>query len=208
LAALRAFDPAGEVSLLCLEADRQLAGVLPIRRERSYYGRPLPHWRNWLHTNAFLGVPLVAPGFEQAFWRELLAWCDAHAGSAMFLHLAEMPLHDPLFGALRDVLAEQRRPSALVHRYERALLRSGLSPQEYYEQNINKKRRKELSRRHKRLAERGDPVIEDRSDAAGIDAWLDEFLALEHAGWKGEAGSALASRPETEALFREAMREG
>jgi CelD/BcsL family acetyltransferase involved in cellulose biosynthesis len=207
LAALRAFDPAGEVSLLCLEADGQLAGVLPMKRERSYYGRPPPHWRNWLHANAFLGVPLVAPGFEQAFWRKLLAWCDAHAGSAMFLHLAEMSLHDPLFGALRDVLAEQRRPSALVHRYERALLRSGLSPQEYYEQSINKKRRKELSRRHKRLAERGDLVIERRSDAAGIDSWLDEFLTLERAGWKGQAGSALASRPETEALFREAMRE-
>jgi CelD/BcsL family acetyltransferase involved in cellulose biosynthesis len=207
LAALRAFDPTGEVSLLCLEADGQLAGVLPVRRERSYYGRPLPHWRNWLHANAFLGVPLVAPGFEQAFWRELIAWCDAQAGGALFLHLAEMPLHGPLFGALRGVLAEQRRPAALVHRYERAMLQSGLSPQEYYEQSISKKRRKELSRRYKRLAECGDLAIERRMDAADIDPWLDEFLALERAGWKGKAGSALASRPETEALSREAMRE-
>jgi CelD/BcsL family acetyltransferase involved in cellulose biosynthesis len=207
LAALRAFDPTGEVSLLCLEADGQLAGVLPVRRERSYYGRPLPHWRNWLHANAFLGVPLVAPGFEQAFWRELIAWCDAQAGGALFLHLAEMPLHGPLFGALRGVLAEQRRPAALVHRYERAMLQSGLSPQEYYEQSISKKRRKELSRRYKRLAECGDLAIERRIDAADIDPWLDEFLALERAGWKGKAGSALASRPETEALSREAMRE-
>jgi CelD/BcsL family acetyltransferase involved in cellulose biosynthesis len=207
LAALRAFDPAGEVSLLCLEADGQLAGVLPVRRERSYYGRPLPHWRNWLHANAFLGVPLVAPGFERAFWRELIAWCDAQAGGALFLHLAEMPLHGPLFDALRGVLAEQRRPAALVHRYERAMLQSRLSPQEYYEQSINKKRRKELSRRYKRLAECGDLAIERRIDAADIDPWLDEFLALERAGWKGKAGSALASRPETEALSREAMRE-
>jgi CelD/BcsL family acetyltransferase involved in cellulose biosynthesis len=208
LAALRAFDPSGKVSLLCLEADGQLAGVLPVRQERSYYGRPLPHWRNWLHANAFLGVPLVARGFEQAFWRELLAWADEYAAGALFLHLAEMPLHGPLFGALRAVLAEQRRPAALVHRHERAMLRSGLSPQEYYQQSINKKRRKELSRLYKRLAERGDLVIERKADAAGIDAWLDEFLALERAGWKGQAGSALECQPETEALFRDAMREG
>jgi CelD/BcsL family acetyltransferase involved in cellulose biosynthesis len=208
LAALRAFDPSGKVSLLCLEADGQLAGVLPVRQERSYYGRPLPHWRNWLHANAFLGVPLVARGFEQAFWRELLAWADDYAAGALFLHLAEMPLHGPLFGALRAVLVEQRRPAALVHRHERAMLRSGLSPQEYYQQSINKKRRKELSRLYKRLAERGDLVIERKADAAGIDAWLDEFLALERAGWKGQAGSALACQPETEALFRDAMREG
>ncbi|MEP6868881.1 MAG: GNAT family N-acetyltransferase, partial [Novosphingobium sp.] len=33
----------------------------------------------------------------------------------------------------------------------------------------------------------------------------DEFLTLEAAGWKGAAGSALASNADTEALFRDAM---
>src|SRR5690606_6454266 len=67
LPALRAFDPAGKVKLLCLEVAGQLAGLMPIGRATSYYGHPLPHFANWLHGNAFLGAPLVARGFERAF---------------------------------------------------------------------------------------------------------------------------------------------
>ncbi|MEO0063353.1 MAG: hypothetical protein RLZZ08_1913, partial [Pseudomonadota bacterium] len=62
LPALRSFDPDGAVQVLCLEADGQLAGLLPIHRSNRYYGHPLPHWRSWLHDNAFLGTPLVTPG--------------------------------------------------------------------------------------------------------------------------------------------------
>src|SRR5205085_5907351 len=108
--ALRGFDPGGKFALLCLEADGQLAGLLPVHREARYYGHPLPNLCGWQHANAFLGTPLVARGFETLFWRELLAWCDANAGRALFLHLADMPAEGPLAEALRRVAAEQRRP--------------------------------------------------------------------------------------------------
>ena len=87
LPALRALDPDGAVKLLCLEAGGQLAGLVPVRRASRYYGHPVPHIANWLHGNAFCGAPLVAKGFESAFWRELLAWCDGQPGGALFLHL-------------------------------------------------------------------------------------------------------------------------
>src|SRR6478736_9980453 len=80
LPSLGVFDPDGQVELLWFEAQGELVGVLPLRRERRYYGHPLPHWRNWLHSNMFLGSPLVAQGFEDTFWREVLAWCDRHTG--------------------------------------------------------------------------------------------------------------------------------
>ena len=38
-----------------------------------------------------------------------------------------------------------------------------------------------------------------------ITPWCDAFLALEQAGWKGRAGSALGCDPRTEAFFREAL---
>ena len=205
LPALRAFDPAGKVRLLCLEAGGQLAGVLPVRGNARYYGHPLPHWSNWLHANAFLGAPLVAQGFENAFWRAMLEWTDRRAGPNAFLHLAQMPLDGPMFVALREVLEGQDRPAALVNRYERAMLRSELSPVQYFEQSLSPKRRKELRRREKRLAEQGELVVERHTDAAGMDGWIEEFLALERAGWKGLAGSALASQAGTEEMFRDMM---
>jgi CelD/BcsL family acetyltransferase involved in cellulose biosynthesis len=205
LPALRGFDPAGKVALLCLEADGQLAGLLPIRREARYYGHPLPHLRGWQHANAFLGTPLVARGFETLFWRELLAWCDTSAGRALFLHLANLPAEGPLADTLRAVVAERRRPIATVMREERALLGSGLAPEDYWEQSLSAKKRKELRRQHKRLAEEGELAVERLTGMESVAAWAQEFLALERRGWKGAAGSALASDPRTETLFLEAL---
>jgi CelD/BcsL family acetyltransferase involved in cellulose biosynthesis len=205
LPSLRAFDPAGKIELLCVECNGELVGLLPIRRERDYYGRPLPHWRNWLHPNAFVGAPLVARGCEDAFWRELLGWCDAHAGPALFLHLAQMPTDGPLHRALAALLADRDRPAATVLREERAMLRSALDPAEYFDGAVNAKKRKELRRQHRRLEEEGELTTERTTGAPGVAAWAAEFLALEHAGWKGHAGSALASDPGTARLFVEAL---
>jgi CelD/BcsL family acetyltransferase involved in cellulose biosynthesis len=205
LPSLRACDPAGKVELLCLEANGELVGLLPLRRERDYYGRPLPHWRNWLHPNTFLGAPLVARGCEDAFWRELLGWCDAHAGPALFLHLAQMPADGPLHCALAAVIADGPRPATTVLREERAMLLSSLDPEEYFDRSLTAKKRKELRRQHRRLEEEGALTTERSTSAAGVAAWAAEFLALEQAGWKGKAGSALASDPVTARLFVEAL---
>ena len=205
LPALRAFDPDGEVTLLCLEAGGQLAGVLPVVRKARYYGYPVRHWSNWLHGNAFVGAPLVAQGFERAFWRELLAWCDAHPGDALFLHLAQMPAEGPLHDALMQVLAEQDRHGTTVMREERAALQSTLSPAAYLEESLSGKKRKELRRQHRRLAEEGELAVERTSGTENLAAWTDEFLALEEAGWKGEQGSALGCDPYTAALFRSSL---
>jgi CelD/BcsL family acetyltransferase involved in cellulose biosynthesis len=191
--------------LLRFEVDGEWLGLLPIRRERRYYGRPIPHLGNWVHPNCFLGAPLVAQGMERDFWRVLLAWADAKPGLALFLHLSHFPLGSALDTGLRDVLAEQQRHEALVHHEERALLSSDLSPDDYWQEALNGKKRKELRRQHSRLAELGTLAVERRDDDVGIAVWTENFLALEAAGWKGRAGSALAARPSTAALFSDAL---
>ncbi len=205
LPALRAFDPDGEVTLLCLEAGGQLAAVLPVVRKARYYGHPVRHWSNWLHGNAFVGVPLVAQGFERAFWRELFAWCDGHPGGALFLHLSQMPADGPLHDALMQVLAEQRRQGTTVMLEERALLQSTLSPEAYLEESLSGKKRKELRRQHRRLAEEGELAVERTCGSEHLADWTDEFLALERSGWTGAQGSALACDPATAGLFRDAL---
>ena len=205
LPALRAFDPEGRVQLLRFELDGTLAGILPLAREMRYYRHLLPQWCNWTHANCFLGAPLVAQGLEIYFWRALFGWADRHAGHALFLHLTQLPLDGPLHEAMREVLAEQRRPAALVHRETRAMLASDSSPEAYLEQALSVKKRKELRRQHRRLSELGDLHFERRTDAEGIADWTEEFLWLEASGWKGRAGSALASIAGTTALFTRAL---
>ena len=205
LAALRALDSAGTVNVLRFEAGGELAGILPLRRESRYYGWPIPHLAAWVHSNCFQGAPLVARGLEREFWRGLLGWADANAGRALFLHLAQMPLEGPLYHALQVVLAEQGRLAAVVQHEQRAMLASGQSAEAYYEQSLSGKKRKELRRQHARLSELGIVEITRQCDDAGLARWLEEFLALEHSGWKGTKGSALASHQTTLQLFREAL---
>lgn len=205
LPALRALDPQGSVSILRVEADGDLIGLLPVRHERSYYGRPIPQLCGWIHGNCFLGCPLVATGLEKAFWRALLDWADREGGASLFLHLSTLPLEGPLHAALKDVLAEQDRLAGLVFREERAMLASDLAPQAYFEESLSGKKRKELRRQFARLSELGEVRFERSRNDNGLSSWIEQFLALEHSGWKGTAGSALASHQATMHLFKEAL---
>lgn len=208
LPGLRAWDRQGNVELVRFEVNGSLAGLVPISREPRYYGRPIPHRAIWTHPNAFLGVPLVAAGHERAFWLALLGWLDRNPGLGLFLHLYDMPLDGPLHQALSDVLAEQKRTCALVHRMERAMLKSDAAPEDYFAAALTGKKRKELRRQLARLGESGEIAFHREAGEEGLAAWIEDFLALEAAGWKGKAGSAMLSQPETAAIFREALSGG
>lgn len=205
LPALRAHDPAGKVCLLRAECDGELVAIMPLARLPRYYGKPIPHWSAWMHGNCFLGAPLVAKGHEAAFWQALLDWADAHAGSGLFLHLPHLPLDGPSHRALSATCAQQGRLAGLVHREERAMLAADLAPEAYLEAALTGKKRKELRRQFARLSELGQLTIRHSRDDAGLAQWIEDFLALEHSGWKGSAGSALASHHTTAQLFREAL---
>ena len=185
--------------------DDALIGIMPLLSQRQYAGLPIAHVQNWQNHNAFLGAPLVRKGAERQFWAALLCQLDGNTQNGLFLHLSGLPTKGPLAAALEaQCLAEQRR-FALVHCEERALLERGLSPEAYWEANVRSKKRKELRRQHKRLAEEGTLTFERSNGSAGLDRWIADFLALEKAGWKGENGSALDCADETRSLFRKAL---
>ena len=202
---LRLFDPDQRISLATLVVDGRLVALLPLERSTNYHGRRMPHFALWQHDNIFCGEPLIAPGHAVAFWDDLLAWCDRHAGAALFLHAACLPADGESHAALAELATRGGRSIAPVRTFRRAALRRGRCPQDHLEATLERKRIKELARKRRRLEEQGDFVFSRHTDATGIDQWIAEFLALESAGWKGAEGSALASAPQTEALFREAV---
>lgn len=205
LPGLRQFDPDGQIALAHLVVHGRLVGLLPICTARTYHRRPLPHLAGWQHANSFCGEPLIAPGYEEAFWSALLAWGDQADGYALFLHMGDLPAEGAVLEALRRVAARDGRTVRTVHREERAVLVHGPSPQAHLAAAASKKRRKEFARRRRRLEDQGDVRVERSDNGQGIEAWIADFLALERAGWKGNEGSALACDPRTEFLFRESL---
>ena len=185
--------------------DGDLAGLLPIVRSAAYYGHIITHATGWLHDNAFCGTPLIAAGHEAAFWRTMLAHFDRSARRALFLHLPLLPAEGPAAAALDRVLAEAGRAHYLAADQTRALLTGSASPADYLAAAMTPKKRKELRRQRNRLAELGALTFERCDDASGLADWIGEFLTLESAGWKGKAGSALASAPETREFFTAAL---
>ncbi|MFN4020483.1 MAG: GNAT family N-acetyltransferase [Erythrobacter sp.] len=196
---------AGRIMVKAWFHDGRLSGLMPVVRRARYYGHRVPHASGWLHANAFCGVPLVAAGLEEDFWRALLAHFDRTARRALFLHLPLLPAGGPVDAALERVLAAGKRAHYRVAEENRALLTGALSAAEYLERAMSAKKRKELRRQHNRLAEEGALAFERLEGEAGIAEWTREFLALEAAGWKGEAGSALASAADTCALFTQSL---
>lgn len=194
------------VTIKAVFMDGSLCGLYPLLRAARYYGYPLLHATGWLHANAFCGTPLVARGHEYAFWSALLAHFDRAARLAMFLHVPRLPSDGPVGKALEEVLARQGRARHVVRREVRAMLASDLDAQDYLEAAMSAKKRKELRRQQKRLADLGKVSFERRADAEDLDEWSAEFLALEASGWKGAAGSALASSTDTGAFVTNALR--
>lgn len=203
--ALKHFHGGSRLALYTLVDKGRLRGLMPVEKSPRYYGYPIPHTATWLHANAFCGAPLVAQGYEQAFWHAVLSRLDKKPARALFFHTPNLPADGPTAQALATLAARDGRHCLEVASEERAMLNTQLSPEEYLDQSLTKKRRKELRRLFTRLAECGELRLEQRDDATSIDEWTCEFLTLESAGWKGEAGSALDTAEPTRKFFKEAL---
>jgi CelD/BcsL family acetyltransferase involved in cellulose biosynthesis len=204
-AGIRHLLPDGPCPIVGVWRGAALIGLLPVRIERRYGRTPVAHVQNWAHHQCFLGTPLIRRGEETAFWTELLKALDDAPWARGFFHMTGLVEDGPVHRGLAEAAALLGRPCPIVHRSSRALLESSLSPDAYFAQAVRKKKRKELARLSARLRELGEVTISRAGSAEETERCCDEFLALEAAGWKGRAGSALASQPAKSAFFREAV---
>lgn len=204
--ALHLLDPERQARLVLVRdgSDGPVIGIMPLAPAANYGRIPLRHVTGWTHHNHFHGAPLVRAGFEKLFWLILLGWCDAAPWARTLVHVPRLTEGGPLHRALVDVARMRGGGAEVVHREERALLESNLSPEEYWDAAVRAKKRKELRRQANRLAEQGAGAVQFRrwQPAEAIDPWIDAFLDLEARGWKGRAKSALASQSDTQAWFR------
>jgi CelD/BcsL family acetyltransferase involved in cellulose biosynthesis len=182
-----------------------LIGLMPVAMASRHGRLPLVNITNWIHRHCFFGAPLIRRGAEQAAWSGFFAQMDAMPGGGHFLHLSGIDAAGANAAAIEAVCFAQGRPFVEIQRYDRALLRTDLSADAYWETHVRAKKRKEIRRLQKRLAELGTVESRMLGSAADLLQWSDDFLALEASGWKGAEATALACKPGDTAFFHEAV---
>lgn len=189
-----------DVTLVVVREDDDWLGCVPVRRLGRWRRIPFPCVAAWVHLYCFLGTPLVD---GERCHDALAALVDAmrtgeRVGFVAFDRLGE---GGPVASSLSEVLRERGVRSVDYESVARAALWRRDEPT-YLDETLRTKQRREMARLRRALGRDlgGEPVTCDRSDDP---AAYDEFLALEASGWKGRAGTALASSAAHAAFFRE-----
>lgn len=172
---------------------------------RARLGHIAPAIRLWSHGYAPLGLPLVdARAVEDA----LAALVDglAPADSGLSLVVPDLPLDSAVAAALALIADRGGRPLALLDDHRRAMLERPGAGAVDLRAALPARRRKELGRQMRRMAELGAVSVETATESDCVRARFEEFLALEGAGWKGRRGTALASSAEVAEFAREVVR--
>jgi CelD/BcsL family acetyltransferase involved in cellulose biosynthesis len=184
----------GKLSAVTAMRERQLVGLLPFIERRGVLAAPT----NW-HTPVF-GFLAVDGEVGAALARNLVSSARVRA-DVCFLDQG-----DP------NVIACQRAAALASHP---ALVRTVMrSPYvtlagrdwETYRASLERKARKDIERRRRRLGEEGSVSLDFRDGQADLERLLEEGFELEGSGWKKEHGSGIASDPKTHLFYTEIAR--
>ena len=173
----------GRLEILTAGSGGQLNAVLPVvHRHRGIHAPS-----NW-HTPQY-GLLEAADGAGSGLVADLFASAPQVA-----------------LGFVSSLTGEVRRfcDSAHAHRYRTLVRTQERSPRvvldgdwESYEQSLSSSLRRDLRRCRRRLGEHGRVWLDVHEDVSR----LGEALELERLGWKEQAGTAIASRPETQRFY-------
>jgi hypothetical protein len=148
--------------------------------------------------------------------RETLAaffdWLAAGSHGCSLLELNFVTGDGPFQQLLIEHWNEHETLTSVTQVFTRALLRPALDAESYLRTALQRTRRKEFKRQERRLSETGRLAYAALDAGADVDAWIEDFLALEANSWKGKGGRALACSEADRSYFvavaKEAFRRG
>jgi CelD/BcsL family acetyltransferase involved in cellulose biosynthesis len=207
LTAAPAFGRKVGVILVWSDTDpRRLVGLFPVRIERRRYGIPLPVLVGWTHPYAPFGAPLIDRDCPEATIEAALDFIAADPALPDLLLLPFAPAEGTFTTALAVAVFKRQGRIAWFAQHGRAMLCPSLERANYLERVLAPKKRKELRRQARRLAEQGRLYVASTSEPSRINDALDAFLALEAKGWKGRTRTAAALHADIGQFMRRAVR--
>lgn len=205
LAGLATIDRGADLRAVVIrDGAGRLAGLFPFRKRLM---PPFP-WRvarGAENRHQFSGTPLVAADNAASV---IGMWLDVvKAGHVpRFWALGNLNLDSGVKRLIDEAACARGLTSTVVLPYERAhLTRQPGGFDAHCAEAISKSRLRDIRRNLRRLQDMGELVFERVSDPALVRERLEQFLAMEHSGWKGEMGTAFLSDSEDAAFARRAF---
>ncbi len=186
----RGFGAGRRLRICLLWRGEELAGAFPLWRR----GRRLQAMANALHTPVFR--PLARDDDALA----VVAAAAVRAAGAAELTVEALPDGDPALRALRGAARARRRLVVVDAQHVSPIVDTAGDFDAY--RQLMKGRWRELERRRRKMHREHDVRYELLCSPDDVDRALDRGLAVEASGWKGAAGTAIASAPDTLAFYR------
>jgi CelD/BcsL family acetyltransferase involved in cellulose biosynthesis len=201
LTAARTLPEGDEVSLVSVVDDSQMLLATPVIRRRRFRRIPVDHFEAWTHTQCCAGNPLVDQRATADVWSVVLRRLKREGASWLVLPLVDV--HTEAMHRLNEALrARHRRPRAL-DTYERPVVLK--RTEQAVEIGLSSRHRSDLRRQRRGLDRQlgSETTARDLLNETELDDAITTFLDVEASGWKGRAGTAIASHSEEEEFFRE-----
>ena len=186
------------------ENNGSLQAITALKKITLPGGLALPVAQTWDNGFLFSGTPLISRNSPQAAMTALLSSARHELGAkaVLFKKVQRCDQFDQLLGHLS---AKAIAGHQLFNIHQRAALFCSGDFDQWFNENFSRKRRKEYRRLRNRLSE--IDVLQSQTWQKGepVEQWVEEFIQLEAAGWKGRNGTAVACSIEQTAHLRHAL---
>lgn len=189
-----------DARFLTVSVGPRLLALLPFRLRRDLTGLGGLVARPFLTPYVTSSEPLLASGGDRGIALAALVQGLALASGGRAWRWPMLAVTSETGEGLLLALSEAGWRHGRVAAFERPVLSRKANHAAFLEAHPHRSRLKDLRRRFRRLGALGDLMVESASEGEALRRAIDAFLVLEKAGWKGEAGTALACRPETTRL--------
>jgi len=182
-----------------------ITGMLAVEAKGLSAGYPAPVAVSWHTDLTFAGTPLVAGENTAQAFAGIIDAARRETGAHALL-INGMEDGETLMAAVEAAAGELGVAWHPVANHLRAALRpAGTSYEAWLEASFPRKRRHEFRRLMARLGETGTLSFDALGAGEPVTPWIDQFLALEQASWKGLRGTAIACDEKLEGSLRNSL---
>ena len=177
--------------------ERRLLGIWAFSAGRARQSMlPLRFLSAPAAEHAYLGSPAIDRDHLDETLAAMLDAIVAAPDLPNLIAVNAMRAEGATYDALLRVLTQRGSPPCHFESVQRPRLASKCDAESYWQAALSSSSRKKLRQFRRRLGEKGTLQTRVLSEPAEVQSAFEQFLTLESQGWKGQRGTALASRPE------------